>query len=149
MAVSTICMQGYSSVYMSTPATELPLFLLNTVLFPEGRLTVRVFEKRYFDMVTTCLKANRPFGVCMIKRGNEVGGAAEPQDVGTVARIVQCDMEQPGILQVVAKGEDRFRVQSTALQKDQLVVGSVEPLPVLSAIMTDKHRRLGDALRHV
>lgn len=134
---------------MSTPAAELPLFLLNTVLFPGGRLTVRVFEKRYFDMVTACLKSNRPFGVCLIKRGNEVGGAADPQDVGTFARIAQCDLEQPGILQVTARGEGRFRIQETNLQKDQLVLARVEPLPEVTGSMPERHHRLVDALRHV
>ncbi len=119
------------------------------MLFPAGRLTVRVFEKRYFDMATTCLKTNRPFGVCLIKRGNEVGVAAEPQEVGTLANIVQCDMEQPGILQIVIKGAGRFRVRGTALQKDQLVMGDVESLPEVGGPMPERHSRLVEALRHV
>lgn len=128
---------------------ELPLFLLNTVLFPGGRLTVRVFEKRYFDMVTACLKSDRPFGVCLIKRGAEVGVAAEPQEVGALAHIVQCDLEQPGILQVVARGGGRFRVRATTRQKDQLVLAEIEPLAELSGAMPARHARLVEALRHV
>lgn len=128
---------------------ELPLFLLHTVLFPGGRLTVRVFEKRYFDMVTACLKSNRPFGVCLIKKGNEVGGAAEPQEVGTLAYVEQCDLEQPGILQVVAKGAGRFRVRATTQQKDQLVLADMEPLPAVAGPMPERHGRLVEALRHV
>lgn len=128
---------------------ELPLFLLNTVLFPGGRLTVRVFEKRYFDMVTTSLKADRPFGVCLIKRGSEVGTAADPQEVGTYAYIVQCDLEQPGILQVTAKGGGRFRVRETTQQKDQLVLGEIEPLTEIAGAMPERHSRLVEALRHV
>lgn len=128
---------------------ELPLFLLHTVLFPGGRLAVRVFEKRYFDMVTASLKSNRPFGVCLIKKGNEVGGAAEPQEVGTLAQVVQCDLEQPGILQVVAQGAGRFRVQSTTQQKDQLVLAQIEPLPDLAGTLPERHGRLAEALRHV
>lgn len=129
--------------------TELPLFLLNTVLFPGGKLTVRVFEKRYFDMITTCLKGSRPFGVCLIKHGKEVGTAAQPQEVGTFASIVQCDMEQPGILQIVAKGEGRFRIRTTSHQKDQLVIGQVEAITDTTAPLLGKHQRLTDALRHV
>jgi Lon protease-like protein len=128
---------------------ELPLFLLNTVLFPGGRLTLRVFEKRYFDMVTASLKADRPFGVCLIKRGSEVGTAADPQEVGTFAHIVQCDLEQPGILQVTAKGGSRFRVRGSTQQKDQLVVGEVEPLVEIAGAMPERHARLVEALRHV
>ena len=128
---------------------DLPLFLLHAVLFPSGRLNVRVFEKRYVDMVTACLKTNQPFGVCLIKRGNEVGPAAEPQDVGTIAQVVHCDMEQAGILQVVAKGATRFRVKSTSLRKDQLVVAEAEQLPEIGGPMPERHGRLVEALRHV
>lgn len=135
--------------YTVPRVAELPLFLLNTVLFPGGRLTVRVFEKRYFDMVTTSLKADRPFGVCLIKRGSEVGTAADPQEVGTYAHIVQCDLEQPGILQVTAKGGGRFRVRETTQQKDQLVLGEIEPLTEVAGAMPERHSRLVEALRHV
>lgn len=128
---------------------QLPLFPLNTVLFPEGRLSLRVFERRYLDMVTACLKSKRPFGVCLIKRGAETGPAAEPQEVGTLAHIVQCDLERPGILQVVARGEERFRVRTTAARKDQLLVAEVEPLPALDGPMPAQHARLVEALRHV
>lgn len=129
--------------------SEVPLFPLNTVLFPEGRLALRVFERRYLDMVTACLKGERPFGVCLIKRGAETGPAAEPQQVGTLARIVQLDLEQPGILQLVARGEERFRVRSARARKDQLLVAEIEPLPVLDGPMPAQHARLLEALRHV
>src|SRR5690554_6915795 len=123
------------------PATELPLFPLHTVLFPGGRLALRVFEQRYVDMVAASLKADTPFGVCLIKRGSEVGAAAEPQAVGTAARIVHCDLERPGILQIVARGEERFRVHSVATRKDQLVVAQVEPLAEVGGPMPERHYR--------
>lgn len=119
------------------------------MLFPGGRLTLRVFEKRYVDMVTACLKANRPFGVCLIKRGDEVGNAAEPHDVGTHARIVHCDMAQPGILQIVVQGGERFRIRATTPQRDQLVLGEIEALPTVSGPMPQRHGRLTEILRRV
>lgn len=128
---------------------ELPLFPLNTVLFPQGRLALRVFERRYLDMVAACLKNQSPFGVCLIRRGGETGPAAEPQEVGTLAHIVQCDLERPGILQVVARGEARFRVRSSAARKDQLLVAEVETLPALNGPIPAQHLRLVEALRHV
>jgi Lon protease-like protein len=128
---------------------EAPLFLLHSVLFPGGRLAVRVFEKRYVDMVTACLKAHRPFGVCLIKRGNEVGAAAEPQDVGTLAHILQCDMERPGILQVTARGAERFHVRSSMQRKDQLVMATVDLLAEAAGPMPERHHRLVEALKRV
>src|SRR5262249_50490638 len=67
--------------------TELPLFPLNTVLFPGGRLPLRIFEQRYMEMEKACLRERSPFGVCLIREGREVGAPAIPADVGTLARI--------------------------------------------------------------
>lgn len=130
--------------------TELALFPLQTVLFPGGRLAVRVFEKRYLDMVTACMKADREFGVCLIKRGTEVGVAAEPQEVGTFARVMQCDMERAGILNIVMRGTGRFRAGTLRVQKDQLLLADVERLADAGTMaLPERHERLREALRHV
>ena len=55
---------------------SLPLFPLGTVLFPGGLLPIKVFEQRYIDLAKECIKANRPFGVCLITQGEEVATAA-------------------------------------------------------------------------
>ena len=109
--------------------SELPLFPLNTVLFPEGRLQLRVFEKRYMDMVSGCLKNDQPFGVCLIRKGLEVGPAAQPYPFGTAGHIVAWDMTQTGILNIVVRGGRCFRVGRTHVRPDQLLVGEVEFQP--------------------
>lgn len=134
---------------MSAAVMRLALFPLNTVLFPGGRLDVRVFEKRYVDMVTHCLKADVPFGACLIRQGGEVGAAAQPYDVGTLADVVECDMKQAGILQVKARGAGRFRVRSTEVQPDQLLLADVDPLPAGDAPLPERHGRLRETLRRI
>lgn len=104
---------------------ELPLFPLNTVLFPGGRLRLKVFEARYLDMAADCLRNEQPFGVCLIKLGAEVGQAAIPETVGCLARILRADMDSPGIMQLEARGEGRFIVESTRLEANQLLMGQV------------------------
>lgn len=104
---------------------ELPLFPLNTVLFPGGRLHLKVFEARYLDMAANCLRQSQPFGVCLIKQGAEVGPAAIPETVGSFARIVTADMDSPGVMRVEARGEGRFIVENTRLEANQLLVGQV------------------------
>ena len=120
---------------------DLPLFPLNTVLFPGGRLPLRIFEQRYMTMAKACLKDGSPFGVCAIREGKEVGDPAVPYDVGTLAKIGDWDMPQLGVLHIVAQGAERFRIRERRSQPDNLQIARVEILPqVTDAPTTDEHR---------
>ncbi|MCK5365396.1 MAG: LON peptidase substrate-binding domain-containing protein [Gammaproteobacteria bacterium] len=121
---------------MSTPANarDVPLFPLHTVLFPDGPLALRIFEPRYLDMVSECLRNEQPFGVCLIQSGQEAGEAARPHLTGTFARIVDWQRGDDGLLSISARGDKRFHVQDTRVERDQLLRGTVQPLaPELSA----------------
>ena len=98
------------------------------MLFPGGLLPLRIFEVRYVEMAKSCLKNGTPFGVCLIREGAEVGTPAVPEPVGCLARIAQCDVEQLGVLSVTAEGLERFRILSTDVRSDGLVVGRIEDL---------------------
>ena len=98
------------------------------MLFPGGRLPLRIFERRYMDMAKACLKDGTPFGVCLIREGAEVGAPATPNDVGTLAKILDWDMPQLGVLQVTARGERRFRILERRVQPDGLARASIEVL---------------------
>jgi Lon protease-like protein len=107
---------------------EIPLFPLHAVLFPGGRLPLRIFENRYMEMAKACLKAQSPFGVCLILEGKEVGTPATPAAVGCLARIADWDMPQLGLLHVTARGERRFRILERRVQPDGLARASIEIL---------------------
>jgi Lon protease-like protein len=112
----------------------LPLFPLQTVLFPGGTLPLKIFEARYLDLVSHCLRSGEPFGVVCITRGAEAGSNAEGmriEGVGTLARIDEVDAEQVGILTLRCTGTTRFRLTQAPVQRaDGLWVASgVEPIP--------------------
>jgi len=107
-------------------AVEIPIFPLNSVLFPGSPLPLRIFEPRYTDMISHCMKTNTGFGVCLIREGNETGKAADFHEVGTLARIADFNMQRDGILGVVVHGETRFRVLNFDIAKDQLITAEVE-----------------------
>jgi Lon protease-like protein len=107
---------------------QVPLFPLRTVLYPEGPLPLRIFEPRYLDMVSECLKNDVRFGVLLIREGNETGPATTCT-VGTLARIADWYQGSDGLLGVTAVGETRFRLLSAECRKDGLNVGEVEILP--------------------
>jgi Lon protease-like protein len=118
---------------------RLPLFPLKTVLFPGGLLPLRVFEPRYMDMVSRCMREASGFGVCLIAAGEEVGEAAVPHAVGTEAHIEKWDMNQAGVLQILVRGQRRFRIEDHELERDGLLTASVRwlaeppPCPVPAA----------------
>lgn len=111
---------------------DVPIFPLGTVLFPGGVLPLRVFEARYMDMVRACMQSGSPFGVCMITRGSEVGEAADHEALGCLASIIDWDMEQLGLLQIRARGGQRFEALERRVQRDGLVrarIRLIEPDP--------------------
>ena len=103
-----------------------PIFPLQAVLYPGALLPLKIFEVRYMDMARACLKDGRPFGICLIKEGHEVGVPAIPERIGCLARIAECDMEELGILKVKAEGVERFRIVSNEVNKAGLIIGEIE-----------------------
>jgi Lon protease-like protein len=89
---------------------DLPLFPLNTVLFPGGTLPLHIFEDRYKLMMSECIDQQTPFGVVLIKSGREVGDPAEPHKIGTTAKISRVQELDGGRLNIVAVGVERFRI---------------------------------------
>ncbi len=108
---------------------EIFIFPLNTVLFPDGVLPLKVFEQRYIEMTKACLRDSRPFGACLIREGREVGTAAVPEPVGCFAAIESWEMPQLGLFHLVARGGGRFRIRETRVAPNHLISAAVEPIP--------------------
>ena len=110
---------------------DLPLFPLHAVLFPGGLLGLKVFEARYLDLVTTCLREQQPFGVVALRSGHDVrqpGQKVSFEAVGTLAELINADSDRPGILQVRCRGGSRFRVLSSQQRADGLWLARTEPV---------------------
>ena len=130
----------------------IPLFPLNTVLFPGGTLPIKVFEARYLDMVSECLRSEQPFGVCLISSGNEIGGFAECYDIGTLAKIIDWDKRDDGLLEIVVEGGQRFRLLDKRERPNHLAEGDVqlidddncEELPVQYQLLSDLLRQIAE-----
>ena len=96
---------------------ELPLFPLNLVLFPGMPLPLHIFEERYKAMIGDCLRNNTPFGVSLIRSGPEVGSAADPQRIGTTARVLRSELLEEGRMNILTKGERRYEVVNITQQE--------------------------------
>ncbi len=105
---------------------RLPIFPLKTVLFPEGPLSLKIFEPRYLDMLTECEKSGTGFGVCLIRKGNETGKAADIYSVGTLAQVTFWEKRKDGLLGVSVKGECKFHILNKSVEKNELTVAEVK-----------------------
>lgn len=117
-------------------SSALPIFPLNAVLFPEGLLPLRVFEARYMDMVRDCLRDDKEFGVCLIKKGREVGAPAEPEEIGCRARIIDWNMEQLGLLQISVQGTERFHIRQLYAEASGLLKAEVRPMEAIETTVS-------------
>jgi Lon protease-like protein len=127
---------------------QIPIFPLNTVLFPDGLLPLRVFEQRYMDMAKACLRDSTPFGVCLIKEGQEVGAQAVPESIGTLATIVDWDMPQLGVLQIKTRGGQRFFINRYKDNGAGLLLAEVTLLDAEPEItLPEEHQACTTALR--
>ena len=109
--------------------TDLPLFPLNTVLFPGMILPLHIFEERYKLMIEHCLDEERPFGVLLIREGKEVGGTAVPHTVGTTTLIASVTRADGGRMNIITIGLERFRLRTLHRERPYLV-GNAEPWPL-------------------
>lgn len=130
-----------------TDQTEIPLFPLRTVLFPDGYLPLRIFEQRYLSMVRECARNDSGFGVCLIIEGEEAVAPVRTAQVGTLARIVDWYTLEDGLLGVSAIGTSRFLVERTHRQEDGLQLGTVNWLPEPpSCALPEAYALLGQVL---
>ena len=93
-------------------------------------MPLRLFERRYIDMVKNCFKTDTGFGVCLIKEGNEAGEPSTPYPIGTLATIVDFDQGSDGLLHITAKGEQEFRILTYAANEAKLLVAEIELIPL-------------------
>jgi len=108
------------------PAVEVPLFPLNTVLFPGGVLPLRIFEPRYLDMVKRCMRNASEFGVVLLREGREAGAWASPYEIGTLAQVVDFDQLPDKLLGITTRGTRRFRTLERRIEDDGLHIGRIE-----------------------
>lgn len=114
---------------MNAEVRELPLFPLQAVLFPGGPLPLRIFEPRYLDMVSRCLREQSGFAVVLIGEGEEPAGSVSFAATGTEARIVDFDRLQDGLLGIRCIGRERVRVIEAWREADGLNRGRVLDVP--------------------
>lgn len=130
--------------------TSIPLFPLNTVLYPDGYLPLQIFEVRYLDMIRKCIMGEQPFGVVQLLDGTEVRRPGQHETlapVGTLARVIEWAAPLSGLLQIKCMGTQRFRILHSEQLQHGLWMGRVEMLPSDKIIaIPQEQQNVADAL---
>src|SRR6056297_1035745 len=109
---------------------RLPLFPLTSVVLPGGLFALRLFEARYLDLVSECLRNDSGFGMCLIRQGGDAGEPALPFGTGTEVRIVDWNRQPDGLLGITVAGQHKIRVHDLWTEANQLVAAHVQALPL-------------------
>ena len=129
---------------------EIPIFPLKTVLFPDSRLALKIFEPRYLDMVANCLREDCFFGIVLIHRGEETLLNADIHAIGTTASICDWEHRADGLLGITALGKQRFEIVSTTTQSDGLVCAEINLLKDEETQSTpEQYRYMQELLDHI
>ncbi|MBZ0069341.1 MAG: LON peptidase substrate-binding domain-containing protein [Thiobacillus sp.] len=128
----------------------IPLFPLNTVVFPGGVQPLRIFEQRYLTMIKQAIADNTAFGICAIREGTETGSPALPYTIGTLVHVTDWDMPQNGILHIDTLAQERFVIRNTQTDSSGLITGTVESVRPESAVAIPDDLELAvEILRHI
>ena len=136
---------------------DIPLFPLNIVLFPGGRFDLQIFERRYIDLVSHCMRTGTGFGICLLKSGDETNGNNLNQTVyntGTYAKIVDWDQLESGLLGITVEGAIKFVAQEFWKEEDDVLHASVEFSDIESTEadvipLGDEYTALSELLRNL
>ncbi len=136
---------------------DIPLFPLNIVLFPGGRFDLQIFERRYIDLVSHCMRTGTGFGICLLKSGDETNGNNLNQTVyntGTYAKIVDWDQLESGLLGITVEGAVKFVAQEFWKEEDDVLHASVEFSDIESTEadvipLGDEYTALSELLRNL
>ncbi len=135
-------------------ADQIALFPLSQGVFPDGMLSLQIFEPRYLDLIKRCQREQQPFGVVWLRQGREVqtpGDVPEFFATGCLAHIRSCTPLQPALLHIVCQGGLRFELLHSKLGPYGVWQGEVNylaadpdvPVPATHQALAD---RLGRAI---
>lgn len=136
---------------MPEAGAALPLLPLQTVLVPGAALDLRIFERRYLDMVRECGRSGSGFGICLILDGAEAGAPATPAAFGTEALIEDFGSTPDGLLSLRVRGRRRFHVLHTRVRDSGLLVAEIEYRDddASSPRLRPEHALLAELLRRI
>jgi Lon protease-like protein len=112
-----------------TETQQIPLFPLRVVMFPRGRLNLQIFERRYIDLVTHCMRTSSGFGICLLKEGEEVVQEGTNQTIhrtGTYSNIIDWDQLENGLLGITVEGSAKFSIEDCWQSDSGVLQGNVQ-----------------------
>jgi len=140
-----------------TDTQEISLFPLRVVLFPGGRLELQIFEQRYLDLISFCMKNDTGFGVCLLKSGEEVIQEGTQQTIhrtGTYGKIVDWDQLENGLLGITIEGISKFKIcdcwqADSGVLQAEVEFSQTEGVGIETIPLDDQFSGLSDLLQNL
>lgn len=130
--------------------TEIPLFPLKTVLLPGNKLSLKIFEPRYVDMIAHCMREDCQFGIVLIHQGEETSIDTDIFSIGTTASIADWQNRADGLLGITALGHERFEIKNTNTQPDGLTIANIEVISEADNIeIPEQYFYMQELLTHI
>ena len=107
---------------------KVPVFPLNTLLFPGCRLSLQIFEQRYLNMLSACLKQGRGFVIVLIRKGSELGVSPDIFPVGTLVQVIDWHQQSNGVLGITVEGMHRVALHDLETLEDGLLTATTRHL---------------------
>ena len=124
---------------------NIPIFPLNTIVFPGGYIPLRIFETRYIDMVKNCVKDNTGFGISLTKENID-----EYYDVGTYCKIADWRQMDDGLLGITARGKSRYKIIKSEIQTDNLITAEIKNIKEPDfKVIPDELMQYSDFLKNI
>ncbi|MFK7864318.1 MAG: LON peptidase substrate-binding domain-containing protein [Pseudohongiellaceae bacterium] len=133
---------------------EIPLFPLNLVAFPGSKVDLQIYERRYIDLVSNCMKSDSGFGICLVKNGDKEENSETKQTIhrtGTYVKIADWDQLENGLLGITVEGLNKFVINDCWQEDSGLFQAKVE-FSITDAVgseeipLQDQHSGLADLL---
>jgi uncharacterized protein len=129
---------------------ELALFPLSATIFPGGRLSLKVFEQRYYELAKNCISSGEPFGIVTLNAGNEVGVDQSFAKIGTSVTIASFDAPQPNVFALDVIGDQRFEIVSSRVRSNGLHHAQVRWIPAEASVpLSPQYESIAALLRPV
>ena len=135
----------------------IPLFPLQSIVLPGGLFPLRIFERRYLDMVRDCIKNNTDFCIALIRDNSKEEYITDVYNYGCLVKITDWNQLDDGLLGITVEGTNKVKIYDRNLEKNNLLTGMIEDIetekeymiPQKYLLLSRFYKKIYPGIKHV